>query len=367
MDNKATRKLTIVALIIILAAVLVHTPVIGFVQAQSATKVVRIGYLPNINHAQAVIGFGSGEFQKELGNNIQVQTFIFNAGSSAIQALLASRIDATYVGPGPAVNGYVASLGKGLRIISGAASGGAVFVVRNDSGINSSKDFANKVFASPQLGNTQDIALRNYLHSEGYQTKDNGGNVTVRSIDNPIIFTLFLKKQVDGAWVPEPWGAKLVNEAGGRILVDEKTLWPPDGRFVTANIVARTDYLQQNPDVVKKLLAANVNETSWINNHADAAIKTFNTEFRKLTGKTIAENELRQAWSRIQFTYDPLKLSLFQGANSAYDLGFLAKGKPRPDVSGIYDLTILNEVLKEKGLQPIGGAGSARGLAEAIP
>ena len=147
------------------------------------------------------------------------------------------------------------------------------------------------------------------------------------------------------------------NEAGGRILVDERTLWPPDGKFVTANIVARTDYLQQNPDVIKKLLAANVNETLWINNHPNAAIKAFNTEFQKLTGKTIKENELQQAWSRIQFTYVPLKLSLFQGANNAYDIGFLAKGKPRPDLSGIYDLTILNEVLKEKGLQPIGGAG----------
>lgn len=370
MDNKTTRKLTITAIVIILAAVLVHTPAIGFAQAQGTSKVLRIGYFPNINHAQAVIGIGDGEFQKELGNNIQVQPYTFNAGSSAIQALLANRIDATYVGPGPAVNGYVASQGKDLRIISGAASGGAVFVVRNDSGINSPKDFANKVFASPQLGNTQDIALRNYLHSKGYQTKDNGGNVTVTPVDNPIILTLFLKKQIDGAWVPEPWGARLVNEAGGKILLDERSLWPPDGKFVTTNIVARTDYLQQNPDVIKKLLAANVNETSWINNHTDAAIKAFNTEFKKLTGKTLAENELRQAWSRIQFTYDPLKLSLFQGANSAYDLGFLAKGKPRPDMSGIYDLTILNEVLKEKGLQPIGaagGAGGAGGLAEAIP
>ena len=367
MDNKTTRKLTIVALVIMLAAVLVHTPVKVFTQAQSATNVLRIGYFPNINHAQAVIGFGSGEFQKELGNNIQVQTFIFSAGSSAIQALLAKRVDATYVGPGPAVNGYVASQGTDLRIISGAASGGAVFVVRNDSGIKTPKDFANKVFASPQLGNTQDISLRKYLQDNGYKTKDNGGNVTVVSTDNPIILTLFLKKQIDGAWVPEPWGARLVNEAGGRILVDERTLWPPDGKFVTANIVARTDYLQQNPDVIKKLLAANVNETLWINNHTDAAIKAFNTEFQKLTGKTIKENELRQAWSRIQFTYDPLKLSLFQGANNAYDIGFLAKGKPRPDLSGIYDLTILNEVLKEKGLQPIGEAGAVGGLAEAIP
>jgi NitT/TauT family transport system substrate-binding protein len=367
MDKKVVKKLSICALIILLAAVMVHTPVIGFVHAQSATKVLRLGYFPNINHAQAVIGVGSGEFQKELGSSIQVQPYIFNAGSSAIQALLANRIDVTYVGPGPAVNGYVASQGTDLRIISGAASGGAVFVVRNDSGIKSPKDFANKVFASPQFGNTQDIALRKYLQDNGYKTKDNGGNVTVTPVDNPIILTLFLKKQIDGAWVPEPWGARLVNEAGGRILVDERTLWPPDGKFVTTNIVARTDYLQQNPDVVKKLLAANVNETLWINNHTSAAIKSFNTEFQKLTGKTIPENELSQAWSRIQFTYDPIKLSLFQGANNAYDIGFLAKGKPRPDLSGIYDLTILNEVLKEKGLQPIGQAAGVGGLAEAIP
>ncbi len=372
MDIKVVKKLTIVALAIILAAVLVHTPAIGFAQAQSATKVLNIGYYPNINHAQAVIGFGSGEFQREFGNNIQVHTFIFNAGSSAIQALLAKRVDVTYVGSGPSVIGYVASQGKGvdLRIISGAVSGGAVFVVRNDSGINSPKDFANKVFASPQLGNTQDVALRKYLQDNGYKTKENGGNVTVTPVDNPIILTLFLKKQIDGAWVPEPWGARLVNEAGGKILVDERTLWPPDGKFVTGNIVTRTDYLQQNPDVIKKLLAAHVNETRWINNHTDAAIKAFNTEFQKLTGKTVPENELRQSWSRLQFTYDPLKLSFFQAANNAYDIGFLAKGKPKPDLSGIYDLTILNEVLKEKGLQPIGqagGVGAAGGLAEAIP
>ncbi|MGC1928367.1 MAG: ABC transporter substrate-binding protein [Candidatus Nitrosopolaris sp.] len=128
-----------------------------------------------------------------------------DAGSSAVQALLAKRVDATYVGPGPAVNGYVASQGKDLRIISGAASGGVVFVVRNDSGIKSHKDFANKVFASPQLANTQDTSLRKYLQDNGYKTKDNGGNVTVVSTDNPIILTLFLKKQIDGAWVPEPW------------------------------------------------------------------------------------------------------------------------------------------------------------------
>ena len=287
-------------------------------------KGFRIGYFPNINHAQAVIGLGNGDFQKALGNNITIQTFLFDAGPSAIEALLAKKVDVTYVGSNPAVNGYVVSGGKDLKIIAGAASGGAVFVVRNDSGIKSPKDFAGKKFASPQLGNTQDIALRKYLLENGYKTVENGGNVTVVPVANPDILTLFLKKQLDGAWVPEPWGARLVKEANGRIFLDERTLWP-DGKFVTANIAASTEYLKNNPGVIKKLLAADVNETSWINSHTDEAIKAFNTELKKLTGKSISEDELRQAWSRIEFTYDPLKLSLFQSANSAYDLGFLAK------------------------------------------
>ena len=320
-------------------------------------KILRIGYFPNINHAQAVIGLGNGDFQKALGNSITVQPFLFNAGPSAIEALLAKRVDVTYVGPNPAINGYVVSDGKDLRIISGAASGGAVFVVKNDSGIKSPKDFAGKTFASPQLGNTQDIALRKYLLDNGYKTTDNGGNVTVTPVANPDILTLFLKKQLDGAWVPEPWGARLVKEANGRIFLDERSIWS-DGKFVTANIAASTDYLKNNPDVIEKLLAAHVNETIWMNNHKDDAIKAFNTELKKLTGKTIAEDELRQAWSRMDFTYDPLKISLFQSANSAYDLGFLAKGKPRPDLSGIFDLTILDQVLKQKGLQPVEGGGT---------
>ncbi|HZE77912.1 MAG TPA: hypothetical protein VE089_05120, partial [Nitrososphaeraceae archaeon] len=136
-------------------------------------------------------------------------------------------------------------------------------------------------------------------------------------------------------------------------------LWPPDGKFVTANIIVRTDYLKNNPDVIKKLLAAHVRETQWINGHKEQFIKVFNAELQKLTGKSIPENELRDALSRLEFTYDPLKLSLLQSAKSAYDLGFLANGKERPDLSGIFDLTILNEVLKEKGLSTIDDMGGA--------
>jgi|SRR6188472_462486 len=329
----------------------------------NTVKTLRIGYYPNINHAQAVIGLGNGDFQKALGNHIKVQTFIFNAGPSAIESLLAKRIDVTYVGSNPPINGYVVSEGKALRIISGASSAGAVFVVRNDSGIKSPKDFAGKKFASPQLGNTQDIALRRYLLDNGYKTTENGGTVTVIPVANPDILTLFLKKEIDGAWVPEPWGTRLVKEANGRIFLDERSLWK-DGKFVTANIAASTDYLQNNPDVICKLLAAHVNETIWINDHRQEAIKAFNIELKKLTGKTIPEDELRQAVSRIDFTYDPLKLSLFQSANNAYDLGFLAKGKPHPDLSGIFDLTILDEVLKEKGLKPVEGEVSPQSSSE---
>jgi NitT/TauT family transport system substrate-binding protein len=363
MKSKVTQLAITLTVVIIIAVAIAPIQVPGLAQSISTTnsstgsgsnsvKTLRIGYFPNINHAQPVIGLGNGDFQKILGKNVNVQTTVFNAGPSAIEALLAKKIDVTYVGPNPVVNGYVVSEGKDLKIIAGASSGGAAFVVRNDSGIASTKDFAGKKFASPQLGNTQDIALRSYLIKNGFKTIDEGGNIAVVAVANPDILTLFLKKQLDGAWVPEPWAARLVKEANGRIFLDERSLWP-DGKFVTANIAASTDYLKNNPDVIRKLLAAHVNETVWINNHKDEAIKAFNVQLKKLTGKGIPEDELRQAISRIDFTYDPLKLSLFQSANNAYDLGFLAKGKPHPDLSGIFDLTILDQVLKESGLKPV--------------
>ena len=321
------------------------------VQNSTSSQILRIGYFPNINHAQAVIGLGNGTFQKALGNNVDVKTFIFNAGPSAMEALFAKQVDVTYVGPNPAINAYVVSQGKDVRIISGASSGGAVFVVRNDSGIQSTKDFANKKFASPQLGNTQDVALRKYLLDNGYKTKENGGNVEVVPAKPSDILTLMLKKDIDGAWVPEPWGERLIKEANARLFIDERDLWPPNGQFVTGHIVARTDYLQNNPDIIKKLLAAHVDETLWINSHKEEAIKAFNVELKKITGQIIPEDQLRGALAKLELTYDPIKLSLFQSANSAFDIGFL--GKTRPDLSGIYDLKLLNGVIAERGKETI--------------
>ena len=323
----------------------------------SQSRTLRIGYFPNLNHAQAVIGLQQdGDFQKTLNANssdtnkgVRIESYVFNAGPSAIEALFGGQIDVAYVGPNPAINGYLASSGQGLKIISGAASGGASFVVRNDSGINSVNDLGGKKFASPQLGNTQDVALRKYLVDKGYNTADNGGNVTIVPVTPADILTLMLKKDIDGAWVPEPWATRLVKEANGRIFVDERELWPPDGKFVTANIIARTDYLNENPDIIERLLQAHINKTIWINeNKEQQAITAFNGALKKITGKTIPDDEIRDALTRLEFTYDPIKESLLKMADNAYELGYLGDGRSKLDLSTIFDLTILGDILDEK-------------------
>ena len=340
------------------------------------SKTLRLGYFPNVNHAQAIIGLKNGDFQKIIeGNNtnqgkIKINEFVFSAGPSAIEALFGGQIDAAYVGPNPAISGYIASGGEGLRIVSGVASGGSVFIVRNDAGIESVKDLGGKKFASPQLGNTQDISLRKYLINNGFNTVENGGNVTVAAIKPADILTLMLKKEIDGAWVPEPWGARLVNEANGKIFVDERDLWPPEGQFVTANIIVRTDYLKENPDVIEKLLEAHVNETLWIDarlNRLDngttqennsskirEVVNAFNNGLKQITGKTIPDNELEESLKRMDFTYDPLKQSLYKIGEDANSLGFISKTKGNKlDISGIFDLSLLNKVLQERGLKPL--------------
>jgi NitT/TauT family transport system substrate-binding protein len=353
------RSLAVAIVMVITALALIAAPIsVAYAQtADSPQKTLRIGYFPNITHSQAVIGLNNGDFQKTLGNNVTVETFRFNAGPSAIESLLADRIDVTYIGPNPAINGYLLSNGEDVRVISGVSSGGASFVVRNDSGIDSVNDLGGKKLASPQLGNTQDVALRKYLIDNGFNTVENGGNVTVLPIANADILTAFLKGEIDGAWVPEPWATRLVQEAGGKVLVDERDLWP-DGKFVTANIIVRTDYLRDNPDVIKKLLEAHVDETIWINNNTAEAAAEFNTQLNKITGQQIDPQVLDNAYSHLEITYDPLKLTLYKSANDAYDLGFIEKGKERPNLSGIYDTTILSKVLAEKGLPGIGEGGN---------
>ena len=351
--NKAGIKFGIASVIIGIVIVLSLTSNSFITPSQplSETKsdVLRIGYFPNINHAQAVIGVGNGDFQNTLGG-IKIESQVFNAGPAAIEALFANRIDVAYVGPNPAINGYLKSDGQGLKIIAGVSSGGAVFVVRNDSGITNVHDFAGKKFASPQLGNTQDVALRSYLLKNGYKTSENGGNVTILPATTADIVTMMSKKDIDGAWVPEPWGTILVKQANGKVFLDERDLWP-NGKFTTALLVARTDYLQSHPDVIQKLLEAHVKETTWINNNKDESIKDFNIQLQKLTGKTIPNDVISEAFSRMEITYDPVKSSVSKSADDAFNLGFL--GSKKPDLSNIFDLSILNKVLQEQNLSAI--------------
>jgi NitT/TauT family transport system substrate-binding protein len=314
------------------------------------SNVVRLGYFPNITHAQAVIGIGDGTFQRALGDSAKIDAKVFNAGPSAIEALFAGQLDLTYIGPNPAINGYVKSKGEALRIIAGATSGGAVLVVRGDAGINASADFRGKKIATPQLGNTQDVAARAWLMNQGFKLKEQGGDTQVIPIANPDILTLFQKKEIHAAWVPEPWGARLVREANGKIFLDERELWQ-GGKFVVAHVIVSTKFLKANPELVKKLLAAHVELTQRINADPAAAKQKLNSEIERLTGAALSKDVLDNAWSRQTITYDPVRASLIGSADAAFKLGFL--GDTAPNLDNIYDLTLLNQVLREKNLPVI--------------
>ncbi len=317
--------------------------------AVNAQTAMRVGAFPNITHAQPMIGKATGWFEKAMGPSVKIEWRSFNAGPSAIEALFAGAIDMTYVGPNPAINGYVRSNGEALRIIAGATSGGAALVIRGDSGINKPEDFHSKRIASPQMGNTQDVALRAWLKSQGLKTRDKGGDVEVMPIANPDQLTLFLKKEIDAAWAPEPWASRLAHEANGKIFLDERSLWP-NGQFLTTGLIVSTKFLQAHPDLVKKWLQAHVEITDWINAHIPEAKQTLNQQIQKETGKALASTVLDDSFRRLQITYEPLRGSLLRAAQLAFDAGFL--GRQMPDLSRIYDLTLLNQVLSAEGKKP---------------
>jgi NitT/TauT family transport system substrate-binding protein len=306
---------------------------------------IRVGAFPNITHPQAMVGKANGFFDKAMGPNVKIQWTSFNAGPAAIEALFAGAIDMTYVGPNPAINGYVRSNGEALRVIAGAASGGASLIVRNDAGINKPQDFHGKRVASPQFGNTQDVALRNWLKKNGLKTNDKGGDVQIVPMANPDQLTLFLRKDLDAAWAPEPWATRLIHEGNGRLFVDERTLWP-DGQFVIGLLVVNTKFLNEHPDLVKNWIRANVDLTDWINAHPAEAKKLLNQQIQRETGKPLPPAVLDEAFSRMQVTYDPLHAALTTAAQQAFENGSL--GRTMPDLSHLYDLKLLNEVLAEK-------------------
>ena len=312
---------------------------------------VTIGYFANVTHATALVGVERGLFQKELGGT-QLKTQVFNAGPSEIEALNAGAIDIGWLGPSPAINGYVKSHGQDLKIIAGSASGGVSLVV-NPSKIKSLDDLKGKRIATPQLGNTQDVALLNYLASKGFKEdpQTGKGDVTVERIDNKTTPIAFQQGQIDGAWVPEPTASQLVAK-GARTLLDEKTLWK-NGQFVITNVVVSQKFLKEHPDVVEAVLRGSVNTNAWIKANPTQAAQAAGAQLQKLNGKPLPSNVLDPAFRNVELTDDPLAATLREEADHAVQAGLLKS----PDLNGIYDLAPLNKVLKAEGKPSVSDAG----------
>jgi len=316
----------------------------GTVDKPAEKVAVRLGYYPNITHASALVGVEKGIFAEKLGPNVTLTPSAFNAGPAAVEAIFNGAIDATYVGPNPAINAFAKSNGEAIRIISGATSGGA-FLVVNPS-INKPADLKGKKIATPQLGNTQDVALRSWLKANKFATDtQGGGDVSVVPQDNAQSLEAFKSGAIAGAWVPEPWATRMIQEGKGKVLVDEKTLWP-GGQYVTTQLMVRTGFLRDHPDVVQHLLEGQVAATDFINANPAEAKTLVNQGIQKLTGKAVPQGVIDAAWPNMTFTNDPVASSLRKGAADAISVGLL-DGKTKLD--GIYDLTLLNQVLKAAG------------------
>jgi len=318
--------------------------------------VIRVGHFPNVTHAQGVIAHGlsrsgKGWFEQRLGTDVEIQWFVYNAGPSAMEAIFARSIDLTYVGPNPAINAYLKSQGEEIRIVAGACSGGAALVVQPDGRIKTDADFKGKKIGTPQLGNTQDVAARAWLQSKGLKITMTGGDAFVIPTANPDQLALFQKGDLDAVWTVEPWVSRLVLEAKGQVYFDEGSLWKQtDGKYVTTHLVSSVKFLKDRPDLLKKWVAAHVELTKWINEHPDEAKQILNEEIKAETTKALPQATLNSAWKRLEITYDPVSASLLKSAEDAGRIGFL---KEKADLSRIYELKPLNEVLKDKGLPEV--------------
>ncbi|MFG3497159.1 aliphatic sulfonate ABC transporter substrate-binding protein [Streptomyces sp. NPDC047928] len=312
---------------------------------------VRLGYFPNLTHATALVGDQEGFFQRELGGT-QLKVSTFNAGPSAIEALNAGSVDIAYIGPSPAVNGYTRSGGENLRIVAGAASGGVKLVVDPDK-IRTLADVKGKRIATPQHGNTQDVAFLEWIADQGWQVdaQSGKGDVSVVRTENKIAPDAFRSGSIDGAWVPEPTASKLVSE-GAKVLLDEASLWP-DNKFVITNVIVSQTFLREHPDVVEAVLRGSVKTNAWINAHPAKAKASANTRLARLTGKALPAEVIDPAWPSIRFLDDPLAATLRAQADHAVKAGLLE----RPDLTGIYDLRPLNRVLQAAGRPAAADAG----------
>jgi sulfonate transport system substrate-binding protein len=312
---------------------------------------VKLGYFPNLTHASAIVGLEKGYFKSALASSgATLKALDFNSGSDTIDALLGGDLDATYIGPSPAISAYATS--QNVSIVSGATSGGASLVVSKD--IKSDGDLAGKTLATPGQGNTQDVALKYWLKQKGYNVSADGqGDLTVIPQENSLTVQQFQQGKVDGAWVPEPYASILVG-LGGKRLVDEASLWP-QGKFVTTQLLVNNDFLTAHPDLVDDLLKGQIQANDYIAKNSDAAKQLTGDYIAKLTGGKIEPKVLDSAWSKLTFTNDPIANTLLKSASHAVDVGLI---QPIDGLEKIYDLDPLNKQLAAQGEQQVSGPGT---------
>ena len=299
---------------------------VGFTQSSvnDSENNIRVAFFPSVVHAVPIIGMETQTFANNLNADLDIQVKIFDSGPQVIESIFSNSVDIAYVGPGPVINGFLKSDGNDLKILAGAASGGASFVIQKNSGLDLIENYSGKRIAAPQISNTQDVSLRHYLAENGLITAEKGGDVFVLNIANPDIYTLFAKGDIDGAWVPEPWATMLVEELNGVRLFDENEFWP-ENQFSSVLLIGRSDYIEKNPEIIKKWIIANENTAQWINKHPDESKKLYNEFLKSYMGRTLPENIVEKSFSNIMITSEPLENSIHTFAERADALGYLGR------------------------------------------
>jgi NitT/TauT family transport system substrate-binding protein len=302
------------------------------VSIASEKTVIRVGHFPNITHVQGLVAHnlsrqGKGWFEARLGSGVEIQWFTYNAGPSAMEAIFAKSVELTYVGPGPALNAYAKSQGEEIRIIAGAANGGAALVVQPDMNLKGPGDFKGKKIATPQLGNTQDISCRAWLASGGLKITQLGGDAQVLPTQNPDQLSLFQQKKIDAVWTVEPWVSRLETEAGGRVLVEE-----PD--TATTVLVSSARFLNENRELAKKFWQAHRELTDWILQHPDEAQMIVKAELLAETRSDLSTELISRAWKRIIFTSEIPRASVQAFVTNSQKAGFM---RTAPDLSRLFE------------------------------
>ena len=300
---------------------------------------IRVAFFPSIGHIIPIVGLEEKIFEKGIGEEKQIETKLFDSGPQVIESIFSGSIDVAYVGPGPIINGFLKSDGKDIKILSGAASGGASFIIQPNSGLESLENFDGKRIASPQISNSQDVSLRYYLESHGLKSVEKGGTVFVLNISNPDIYTLFAKGDIDGAWVPEPWATILVEELDGIRLFNEEKLWPNE-EFASVLLIVRTEYLENNPETIQKWVESHEKTVTWINANPDKSKSLFSSFLIDYMGKSLPTKIIDESFSNITITSDPIKNSVIIFAERADSLGYL--GRDGYNLDGIFYNAVLN-------------------------